>query len=176
MVLKLTKPEVRIVSGVRTLKTLSQNSQVNCWFSKSPSYCLSEDSLASPDMLGTVSVVTGLGSASSGWFCAGGVNRWSRRRWSPGEDWWNSLKLKDIAYEFSIAYCSLSVLASVSSVQSEMFARLLCFENLPWDSFWQNQTVFFKFVRCLEVYNKKLINLDLGGNLEGLKSARILQY
>ena len=25
----------------------------------------------------------------------------------------------------------------------------------------------FKFVRCLEVYEKKLINLDLGGTLEG---------
>ena len=30
----------------------------------------------------------------------------------------------------------------------------------------------FKFVRCLEVYEKKLVNLDRGGTLEGLLSAR----
>ena len=31
----------------------------------------------------------------------------------------------------------------------------------------------FKFVRCLEVYIKILVNLDLGGTLEGLLSARV---
>ena len=33
----------------------------------------------------------------------------------------------------------------------------------------------FKFVCCLEVYEKKLINLDHGGTLEGLFSARVPQ-
>ena len=33
----------------------------------------------------------------------------------------------------------------------------------------------FKFVCCLEVYEKKLINLDCGGTLEGLLSARVPQ-
>ena len=33
----------------------------------------------------------------------------------------------------------------------------------------------FKFVHCLEVYEKKLINLDRGGTLEGLLSARVPQ-
>ena len=32
-----------------------------------------------------------------------------------------------------------------------------------------------KFVRCLEVYKKKGVNLDLGGTLEGLLSARVPQ-
>ena len=31
----------------------------------------------------------------------------------------------------------------------------------------------FKFVRCPEVYEKRLINLDRGGTLEGLLSARV---
>ena len=33
----------------------------------------------------------------------------------------------------------------------------------------------FKFVLCLEVYGKKLINMDHGGTLEGLLSARVPQ-
>ena len=33
----------------------------------------------------------------------------------------------------------------------------------------------FKFVRCLEVYKKKMISLDLGGTLEGLLLARVPQ-
>ena len=33
----------------------------------------------------------------------------------------------------------------------------------------------FKFVCCLEVYEKKLTNLDHGGTLEGLLSARVPQ-
>ena len=33
----------------------------------------------------------------------------------------------------------------------------------------------FKFVRCLEVYEKQLVNFDLGGTLEGLLSARVPQ-
>ena len=36
-------------------------------------------------------------------------------------------------------------------------------------------TWIFKFVCCLEVYEKKLINLDRGGTLEGLLSARVPQ-
>ena len=37
-----------------------------------------------------------------------------------------------------------------------------------------NQSCIFKFVRFLEVH-KKLINLDLGGTLEGLLLARVPQ-
>ena len=33
----------------------------------------------------------------------------------------------------------------------------------------------FQFARCLEVYEKKWTNLDLGGALEGLLSARVPQ-
>ena len=39
-------------------------------------------------------------------------------------------------------------------------------------NFFQKKFIF-KFVRCLEVYKKKLINLDLGGTKEGLLAARV---